>query len=1742
MSGRTNRELVDVRPIRTVIHLSDAADPERRGEIAGSFVPTPEALQVLRTVLGAMASRKGEGLFVQGPYGSGKSHLLSYLGMAVETGPARAAVADDPAVAGHLARVSPGSWVVCALPLVDHPARVSLERLVAAAVSAAFERRGLAPPPAPGEDRRAWLDALKGGMAGARLDGLLLLVDELSEFLRAKPDSRAFAEDIRFLQFLGEHAASIPAVIAAGVQEAVDETGPIAQDAMAKIKDRYPHRFVLTADHVGELVRRRILTPRPGARAQVDAIHRRLQACLPHWALDAGSFRDLYPVHPATLSFLEQLKPLFSQHRGVVDFLVTRLLGSPDRDLPALLDAPAGTLLTVDLILDHFRERIRERIETAPVVDEVLAWWDQNLEGLFPRPEERQIAGRAIKVLALASLFPFERPVSVREMAQILLVSVTDLEPALNDHLVADVLDRMVSRGAYVARRDPSGPDALEASYVMRRGADAALVLRARARELAAGLVARGDEVLRAVTTAVNAEHLPLATLSAQGRNKRSVAWQGTLREGWVTLGDPWTLSPEDRDAIAREVATSEVDFYLFLVPPWMASEHEASAPGGRGGASGAAPGPPSPPGPIRPGPAGPADRLPPELAALPLLAWTPLALEDPGFLADARARQLLGRRLVTEAVPRSKELRAALEPMLEDDRRRLTELATRAYFGGSILGPLGPVSGALGGGLPKLEQLLETVVHRLLEQRYPQHFTVAPTGATLGRPRLAELVEAFLRPGGIAPPQVPGPALRSLLEGYLSTLHLARRAAGNAWQLKVDLARSPAAAHLIEAAGDDPVAVEELYWRFRKGPLGMTRPSFEVLLVSLIFSGHLVPFSQGRRMGLARVQAQSLDRVTQVARETPLPAEAVPALLELPFLSAKLAHQPPGPALTRAIWDEVMRLRSRDVAGLTGLAARLQHARLEPLLAHLPLEEAGAALDEFMRLLGQLRTDTDARDGLVELHRAISAAGLTGRLRAVRPVLQFLERDAEPFVAITAYLGQDDLDVPADPRSGPLCMRLQALRAQAASPSTCLDADALAAFRKEHELFLEAYVAAYVEDHQARRSPAALAGHGRVAASSTWRFLEALCGSPLVVPPVGLLRIRASLDTAARLTCTRLTPFVLRTRPTCVCGHRFGEVPAVPEVAQIQTWLDQALRDVLAQLAAPERARELARARAKCEEWGQTQEAAILDELTQLAPDRPDLAERLSRLAGAPVQKVLAQASGHQQAPIRDLDRLAERLAGKILTAAQVVRIVREWLGDDLADGAAVRIPRQGQPQPLPESSSDLDGWPGARDLAARHGVRDAVAAALLAHWASCHGVPATAAARSAHLRAIDDATAIDWSGLSALGADLTARGADRQVDEIVFAWEQDGTADRLFDLVGHAAGPSRIHRALEAEPLFPGLARRLAGLALRALAAGAAAGEPARPPAGTRAALAPFKDVVRGAAQLAARLDELSRRRGRKATTAAGWEERFQRIADLPVLASAIEAAAADVGLVAELGSTGIAGALRDLLRSEAGAFEAIYRDQAPTIWTGDSGPLWPHRVVVPRLARLAREHAAPATALVLVDAMRWDFHRRLEADYLATPRAGMRRVALDCVWALAPTTTATNVTALLSGQPPPPGPSLTGPVDEEDCRVVAVPPPPASGPAGLAVVKLDHLDEQLHASALPLARLYDGVAAGIVARLAGVVSDLRAGSLLAVVADHGFVEEPGWRPHAGGRRYRHGGLDPFEVLVPLAVYQKL
>jgi len=272
--GRAIKDFVDVRRHPTVVRLQDLEGEGSRW-LTESFLLTREVqghLQALTGLFGKTGT--GGGAFLIGHYGSGKSHFLAYLTLQLRAG-----------------ALIPHPPEVVAISLVNFSAANRLEDIISGAL-------GL--EACAGDRRPAW-DA----MLRVRRRGLLLVIDELSEFLRAKPDAHTFTEDVRFLQFLGEWAQDRPFWIVAAMQEGIEHTGELEYGLYRKIKDRYPLRLLLTPAHVQSLIAESVLVKKPGYAAAVDELCRRLQGTYAGASLDFQALRAVYPLHPSTLEMLE---------------------------------------------------------------------------------------------------------------------------------------------------------------------------------------------------------------------------------------------------------------------------------------------------------------------------------------------------------------------------------------------------------------------------------------------------------------------------------------------------------------------------------------------------------------------------------------------------------------------------------------------------------------------------------------------------------------------------------------------------------------------------------------------------------------------------------------------------------------------------------------------------------------------------------------------------------------------------------------------------------------------------------------------------------------------------------------------------------------------------------------------------------------------------------------------------------------------------------------------------------------------------------------------------------------------------------------------------------------------------------------------------------------------------------------------------------------------------------------------
>ena len=414
------RDRVDVKAHPTVVRLDDLDSTDAEW-IADSFVLTPEVRDHLKILRQLFTKGEGCGVFLIGHYGCGKSHFLAYLIQQLR----------------DQAFVSPGPSIY-SISLVNFSADNRLEDIVAQALNIQVQKA----------DRRETWNTL---FAGQHPNGFVLVLDELSEFLRSKSDVRTFTEDIRFLQFVGEWAQQRRFWIVAAMQEAIEHTGELEYSLYRKIKDRYPLRLLLTPAHVQTLIADSILTKKTGYQNAVDKLAADMTHAFPRAQLDESLLRAIYPLHPATLELLEEVRDRFSQARGVVDFTVSRLRGDPKRGIEPFLDQPWGSLLTPDAIVDHFHDLFELQPEFTALAQQVLPWYQKHLDGLFEKQPLRKLAERLLKLLILTYLSPARESLSSEQAAAWLLFSTIRTDPAKNQAIVQKTLSRLAEQGRYVA-------------------------------------------------------------------------------------------------------------------------------------------------------------------------------------------------------------------------------------------------------------------------------------------------------------------------------------------------------------------------------------------------------------------------------------------------------------------------------------------------------------------------------------------------------------------------------------------------------------------------------------------------------------------------------------------------------------------------------------------------------------------------------------------------------------------------------------------------------------------------------------------------------------------------------------------------------------------------------------------------------------------------------------------------------------------------------------------------------------------------------------------------------------------------------------------------------------------------------------------------------------------------------------------------------------------------------------------
>ncbi len=1749
-------DVVEVVDTETVVRLDGTA-----GRLA-QLVLTGDVSGSLSSVLQAASAASGAAFFVVGPFGSGKSHFLAAVGeiLADPQGAAQktagaAGWSEELRLDASSARRS----LAVAVPLVEYRARARLEDVVE---ERAWRALGQSPP-GPSDDRAAAWDGFLSAVLASGRDGVVLLLDELSEFLRAK-QGPALTEDLRFLQFIGEWSGRHPVVVVAALQESIEEVANVSQKELARIRDRFRPSLTLSMRHVEDLVHGRLVRTKPGVEACIREVHETLCVAFPASHVPYDTFARCYPLHPETLRLLEGLRFLFSQQRGVVDFVC--------RSVKASLDDPASTLVTPDRIYDHFAGRLHERPETTRLAATVVPYYERVLEELVDAGD-RELALRTVKLLVLLAASPLERPRTAAELAAMLGARMSDVDPTANAaYLDAAVLRPAAERGAYVVARGGPPP-----TYEVDAAADAALVFAGRMAQVRAELN-RGDRrLVDTLTTLGSTNSLPLQTIAQLGASRRELLWQNTLRSLLVDMARAVELTPQDALSRVSDSGAAGAEACLLVSEVELTAGEAADA---RAAAEAAV------------------------AVARRLVLWLPAppTEEELDTLLDVHTR-----RQVLEDARRSGhgELVEVGERAAEADASFARDLVRRLYFDGSLvcapaggdgeLLPAGNLPSRVAVDLPSLaglafEKLLPRLADTVLSGLHPLHAQLAPRGELVGEHLLRRLVHDVLPLSRV--PAAAMSQLRPLVDGYLVPLGLARSRKDGA-TIAPDPGRSPAVAELLRLTAEGPVPAPEVVAELADGPLGLTRPETILVLNACVVAG-LVEMVRGQKRHVEPFLAVTpSDRLVGGELVEPAVRELVERLGPVfgpgPFDPWTSATQRNAWQYAQG-WIEARREElAQVVEGLSAIEAAPVFGGADTTLVRLDQEVVGKVVEKAGGSAGPA-VGLRAFAGAVEDPDALVASA-----RRLSRTARFFRDDLRRVEEAASYLTHPDLCIPDD-HEALLSLGQDARRLVA-------DALALASEDRTDVLFSAvrelrgAYLAAYQEAHDRHYSPAGLQTVEAVRSSPAYRALDALSSIGAVAVPDDRVKVDRALAAAVPARCTRRVDHELLWRPICSCGFHLGDPLPVVDRDALVAMCARGVAEHLCELADADIRSRLADAASDLETLGRNELAGDLRRLLALAEGstgdvgRVETAHvsseqedatfgELASLLGEDLQRTVRDVlAGTQLIVTRDLAALREDLIGRRYPKRRLVELLQAWVdaaGDvppngfvevvDSADAEGVGPAAGGGGGSGGRSGGGAGGGSGGGVGGDGDGARGRTTGLLETRWPSLAAqlpdgqrweafwlaawwvgkpgpppwLPAGLLAQPDQLARAAQASRSDPNALSVL-ADLDRRAGPGTVVggqiESALGLSEASAADAVRVLTTESLLRHPLRLAGDA------LLRRLAGdwqLVTRLGLPDLAAVEAAH-------ALVDKDELAALTLALEAgqHLAEVERRLADASAVELVGDLYAEHAAAVPALLSQAEVMAAAGSLVDPDAVVAVAAAARRLLGEADTAFRRMADSGFPgclAIW--DVG----RTVIQP----LLEEHGR--VAVLLVDALRVDLGAQL-AEKLG--RQLPERV-LTRRWAVvpAPTRTVEALTALSTGAPVPAGAGV-GPNDggspivpfahlgyestvvlgaDRDHHAASLRQLWTDGPP-LSVAVATGIDERLHRTSSELAGLLSDVLSGLERRVVPSLSLLPDDVPLVVLADHGFRENPSWGFGPEGR-YVHGGTSLEECVVPVMV----
>ncbi len=864
-------------------------------------------------------------------------------------------------------------------------------------------------------------------------------------------------------------------------------------------------------------------------------------------------------------------------------------------------------------------------------------------------PEHAETVLYLTKTLILLSLA--NTPASVGSIVELIGLD-EQANPLVSATVAAELLEQMRLRGNYVDLRGGVAEDI----YIIDVHTNLSELARHRLMTARSGLLESDPRLWRAGRSAASGPDFPLAHFDQA--KVLEVIWQNTARFVAVETADLTTITAQGLKEQAAELASieSEYDCRIFIAE-LLAPEAQLEA---FRQAAAAASGQPFADG---------------------LIAWLPRPLTEAEFdklRQLAACQQILREPSAAQEQPevadRIAEEAATLEP-------EVARIVAKAYRDGYTITAEGheQALNAAAQAAATWADLLSAVVATSLSRLFPDFAAIAPRRLLSGTRMVDRLVEGLIGPGALS--AEADPDLAAMAEDVLGPLGLVARDEDT---LLIDVGKSPAATEVMnrvrqrdttpQTERGRPVSYRDLGPYLSKSPAGLTPEIFELTVACLLKTGWLVAIGQdGNSLAFNALAGPVRSSVQQVARAPLLSMAEWRSLTRLSKMVLDTSVPRPDHATQTTIYTGLLSARELSLKRIAAMTARL--GQLQETLGQAPSQwqQAHAALDELAQFFEIIDPALMPAEGLKKLvneaqrflQQDAGPTRLAHLLREVDAIWDFFQNTAARVVAMRDYLVADSLclDNDADLRTRQQrLLSLIGLGEQIITES--------GAFGRLAQIFMATHKRRYLNWHSRCNRPSIFERYRTLRASPEPRALAQLQRLDLKVeadPGRAFEVLEAELQ---RRCDYEALGTALDSQPVCPNCH---------------------LRlDVEPDLVPPEEILELAQAgiRAYIQAMKTAEFSRLLHQYATGLPNRGELAARLDRVlhlddeANARLiltlfnDEVIAHLNrmlSGKRLRSRDFGQLRELLSGRTIPREEAMQLFERWLqaGDDDEDGS---------------------------------------------------------------------------------------------------------------------------------------------------------------------------------------------------------------------------------------------------------------------------------------------------------------------------------------------------------------------------------------------------------------------------------------------------------------------------------------